>query len=81
MILKFEEWLVAQRHRDDLIGDLARLPSLQNVTHETSKRKVDEHRDWANVMIGVAIPGYITIFNEAWQEFLLAKQAAPVPID
>jgi hypothetical protein len=81
MILKFEDWLVAQQYREDLIGDLARFPSLQNVTHEISRRKPDEHKDWANIIIRVAIPGYITVFNEAWQEFLLAKQAAQVPFD
>ncbi len=81
MILKFEEWLVTQQYRKDTIGDLARYSSLQDVTHEVSRRKPDEHRDWANMVIRVAIPGYITAFNDAWQEFLLAKQAAQVPLD
>jgi hypothetical protein len=37
---------------------------------------LDEHKDWADTIIRMDQPGYIFVFNEAWQEFLLAKQAA-----
>lgn len=76
MIIKFGEWLVTQQHRKDLIGDLARIPSLQTINHAIPKRKPDEHKSWADIVIRIAEPGYITVFNEAWQEFLLARQAA-----
>jgi hypothetical protein len=76
IILRFEEWLIDQQSREDLIGDLARVPGMQNIAHKAAGRKSDEHKNWANVVIGIPEPGYIYIFNEAWQEFILAKQAA-----
>ena len=74
MILKFAEWLVDQQNRKDHVGDLARVPSMQNIASEFSRRKTDEHKIWANIVIKLPEPGRITDFNEAWQEFLLAKQ-------
>ena len=76
MILRFQDWLSTQQERTDEIGELARIPNMQEITQKTSRRKSDEHRDWADVVIGIAQPGHIAVFNEAWQEFLLAKQAA-----
>jgi hypothetical protein len=79
MDLRFEEWLISQQERNDLIGDLARLPSLQNAELKSSRRKSDEHKNWADIVISIAEPEHIAIFNEAWQEFLLAKQADTDP--
>lgn len=76
MILSFDEWLIDQQHREDFIGDLARVPSMQEVEHKVTRRKADEHKNWTEIVINIADPGYIAIFNEAWQEFLLAKLAA-----
>jgi hypothetical protein len=76
MILKFEKWLINQQYRDDLIGDLARVLSMQNIDRKLSRRKSDEHKNWVEIIVGIAEPGYIAVFNEAWQEFLLAKQSA-----
>ncbi len=76
MVLSFEDWLINQQNREDLIGDLARAPSMYDVNHTHSRRKADEHRNWADIVIRIAQPGYIAVFNEAWQEFLLAKLAA-----
>ena len=81
MMLRFEDWLVEQQSREDLIGDLARYPSMQNIEQNLSKRKSDEHKDWANIVIRIPEPGPIAVFNEAWQEFLLAKQAAKESLD
>lgn len=76
MTLRFEEWLNAQQERKDEIGDLARAPAMRDVTQKATRRKPDEHRDWANIVIGIAQPGHVAVFNDAWQEFLLAKKAA-----
>lgn len=76
MIPRFEQWLIDQQDRKDPVGDLARVPSMQNIDSKLSKRKSDEHKDWADIVIRIAEPGYIDVFNEAWQEFLLAKQTA-----
>ena len=81
MFVRFEEWLVYQQHREDFIGDLARLPSMQNVEHKPSRRKPDEHKNWADIVVGISEPGYIAVFNEAWQEFILAKQTASDSLD
>jgi hypothetical protein len=75
MALRFEEWLNNQQQRNDLIGNLARLPDLQNEIFKSSRHKSDEHKNWADIVISIAEPGQIVVFNEAWQEFLLAKQA------
>jgi len=76
MILTFGEWLLNQQYRKDPIGELAREPGLQNPEIRSSRRKSDEHKNWATLIVNNASPGYIEVFNEAWQEFLLAKQAA-----
>ena len=81
MLVRFEEWLANQHYREDLIGDLARLQSMQNIEHKPSRRKPDEHKNWADIVVGIAEPGYITVFNEAWQEFLLEKEAAADSLD
>lgn len=76
MNFTFERWLMNQQHRNDLVGELARIPDLQKPEFKTSRRKSDEHKTWATLVINNISPGYIEVFNEAWQEFLLAKQAA-----
>ena len=76
MALRFEDWLSTQQGRKDEIGDLARIPAMREIVQKAVRRKADEHRDWANVVIGIAQPGHVAVFNDAWQEFLLAKQAA-----
>ena len=81
IILKFQDWLINQQHREDVIGDLARMPDMQNMTPKVSRRKADEHRNWVEVVIRLSEPEYIAVFNEAWQEFLLAKLAAADPGD
>jgi hypothetical protein len=81
MFIKFGEWLVDQQYREDLIGDLARLPIMQNSDQKSSRRKPNEHNIWADIVIGISQPGYIPVFNDAWQEYLLAKQAAADSLD
>jgi hypothetical protein len=81
MILRFDDWLIEQQYRDDLIGDLARAAALQEIHLEASKRRPDEHRNWADIVTRFAEPGHIIGFNMAWQEFLLAKQSAKDDLD
>ena len=81
MFLRFEEWLINQQYREDLIGDLARVLCMQNIERKPSRRKPDEHKNWAEIVVGIAEPGYIAVFNEAWQEFVLAKQAVKDSLD
>lgn len=76
MILRFAEWLVDQQDREDFVGDLARIPSMQNIDREVPRSKFDEHKNWADIVIKIDEPGHIAVFNEAWQEFLLAKKQA-----
>ncbi|CUS04874.2 protein of unknown function [Candidatus Promineifilum breve] len=81
MALKFEEWLNAQQGRTDLIGALARVPSLQYNPQGVTRQKTDEHKTWADLVLHIPEPGHIAVFNDAWQEFLLAKEAALEPSD
>lgn len=76
MILTFGDWLNNQQDRQDNIGELARVSGLQNPELKPSRRKIDEHKNWATLVINNVSPSYIEVFNEAWQEFLLAKQVA-----
>ncbi len=76
MILIFEEWLVNQQHREDPIGELARAPGMYVESRVVSRRKVDEHKYWADIVISFANSAGIAVFNEAWQEFMLAKKTA-----
>ena len=76
MTLRFEQWLVDQQNRQDFIGDFARAPGMQEAPLKASRHKLDEHKNWADIVVGITQPGHIDAFNEAWQEFLLAKQAA-----
>lgn len=80
-ILRFEDWLNDQQYREDFIGDLARIPSMQYNEQETSRRRFDEHKYWANIVIKIANPRYISIFNDAWQEFAMARKAAKKSAD
>jgi hypothetical protein len=75
IVLKFEEWLIDQQYREDSIGDLARIPIMQKMNHSFPKRKSDEHKNWVEIVVQIAQPGWVFVFNDAWQEFLLAKQA------
>ena len=81
MILKFDQWLIDQQNREDVIGIFARVPAMQDVLQKPSRRKLDEHKNWADVVISIALPGHIDAFNAAWQEFLLAKQAAQESVE
>ena len=81
MTLTFADWLIDQQYRKDSVGELARVPGLQNPEIKSSRRKSDEHKNWATIIVNNASPGYIEVFNEAWQEFLLAKQAAKSPLE
>lgn len=74
-MLKFEEWLNAQQGRQDLIGELARVLGKQTGAESVSRRKPDEHKSWADIVIKTARPDHVAVFNEAWQEFLLAREA------
>ena len=76
IILKFEDWLIDQQEREDLVGDLARVLCMQDAERISSRRKSDEHKKWADIVVRIPAPRFIYVFNEAWQEFLLAKQLA-----
>ena len=81
MMLRFEQWLMDQQNREDVIGMFARVPAMQDVLQKPSRRKFDEHKNWADIVIGIALPGHIDAFNAAWREFLLAKQAAQESVE
>ncbi len=46
-----------------------------------TRRAPDEHKSWVDIVIRNAAPQYIADFNDAWQEFLLAKEAARDDLD
>ena len=76
MTLRFDVWLKEQQSRQDEIGELARVPSMIGLELTPSKRVVDEHHSWVDIVVRIADARHIPVFNDAWQEFLSAKQAA-----
>jgi hypothetical protein len=48
---------------------------MKGYEQQTSNRKVDEHKNWVEIVIKISEQAYIPVFNDAWQEFLLAKEA------
>ena len=76
MTLRFDVWLKDQQLRQDEIGELARIPSMLGPESPPSKRVVDEHHSWVDIVVRMADARHVPVFNDAWQEFLLAKQAA-----
>jgi len=76
MLLKFEAWLSAQQSRNDEIGGLARMPTMRAYEHKVSKRGVDEHHAWVDIVIGIPDGRHVPVFNDAWREYLVAKKAA-----
>jgi hypothetical protein len=54
---------------------------MADIDKKFSGRGSDEHKNWAEVVIEVNEPGYIAIFNDAWQEFQLARKAAKDAVD
>ncbi len=76
MTLKFEVWLKDQQSREDEIGELARNPSMHRLESAPSKRVIDEHHSWADIVTRMADVRHVPAFNSAWQEFLMAKLAA-----
>jgi hypothetical protein len=76
--MTFEEWITVQQSRKDFIGEFARILATQDREQTVSKRRsnVDEHRFWADIITRMPPPGYVVAFNQAWQEFLLARQKA-----
>jgi len=74
--LTFESWLFEQQYREDTIGALARVPSMQRIEYKSSNRKIDEHKIWTDIVISISELGYVEAFNDAWQEFQAAQRKA-----
>ena len=74
--VNFEEWLTNQQMREDNIGILAQVLLEQELQTTFSKRKSDEHRHWADIVMKIEETGYIYVFNVAWQEYVKDKKAA-----
>lgn len=75
MDLTFEDWLNNQQSRKDLVGAFARAVHTQTIDLKPTRHKRDEHKLWADVVIHLnRLDNYTVAFNDAWQEFLLAKE-------
>jgi hypothetical protein len=81
MTLKFEDWLVEQKGRQDYIGDFARGVNTQNIGQKLGGRKPDEHKNWADIVVGMPQSVHIAAFNKAWEEFQVEKKlTADMPL-
>ena len=76
MSLTFEVWLAEQHEREDYIGDFARGLNIESFAEKAARRKHNEHATWVDLVIAMRQPEYVTSFNDAWQEFTVAKEEA-----
>ena len=75
MNFTFHHWLANQQERSDQIGQLARaMAQIQEANEPLPRRKPDEHKKWAGIVIKHGEPEDIFTFNQAWQEY---KKANP----
>jgi hypothetical protein len=74
-MLNFGDWLTSQQKRQDNIGFLAYALLGQEVQLKSSKRNLDEHKYWVDIVTKIDGPGYIYVFNDAWQEYIHAREA------
>ena len=81
IILNFQTWLNKQQDRDDLIGELARQPQMQNVEHKPARPKKNEHKDWVDIVVNIADPQHRFAFNDAWQEYIQYKDEIEGTLD
>ena len=70
--MKFKDWLLKQRERNDNVGTLAR--ALADVDprkfgRDNRRRKPDEHRRWARIVTRYGTMAHVQAFNQAWDEF------------
>lgn len=74
--MKFHDWLAKQEERQDAVGRFARAFSDVDPSKYTRsrRRKPDEHFKWARIIVNRGKPGFVYIFNDAWNEFTQAKE-------
>lgn len=77
--MEFYNWLAKQRSRQDRIGAFARALSdvdTERLTRKNSgRRKKDDHKRWADIVVRRNNPNLIVWFNAAWNEFCAAREA------
>ncbi len=76
MEITFQDWLLQQQSRADLVGNLARAVSTTDPHYTPTRRKNDEHKKWADIITRQGKPEYIQAFNGAWNEYLAIKDDA-----
>jgi hypothetical protein len=75
MELTFKRWLFNQKDRQDEIGKLARAMLKVDFSYVRSKRKRDEHKQWAGIVTRHGKQEHIFAFNRAWNEYQAVEEA------
>ena len=73
--MTFYDWLIQQKHRHDAAGALATAVGAVEAP-KSSGRQQDEHKRWAEFLSRHGNRQHILAFNEAWDEFLKARDIA-----
>jgi hypothetical protein len=73
MGLTFQSWLSDQDHRQDAVGQLARYLGDRGDNYLPGRRKMDEHKKWADIISWQGKPEYVISFNQAWREYQASK--------
>lgn len=69
MKLTFKRWLFNQKDRQDEIGKFARAMLKVDFSFSRSKRRWDEHKQWAGIVTRQGKQEHISAFNRAWNEY------------
>ena len=72
---RFKKWLQQQKERQDRIGRFARTLGDKEVVARSRRRRPDEHKNWADIVVRHGRQEFILIFNEAWSEYQKAAGA------
>ena len=68
-VSKFKQWLQDQKEREDSVGRLAQALADKEVRFYSRRRRRDEHKKWADIVIRHGRREFIPVFNEAWTEY------------
>jgi uncharacterized protein YozE (UPF0346 family) len=69
MKLTFKHWLFNQKDRKDDIGKFARAMLKVDFSFVQSKRRWDEHKQWAGIVTRQDKQEHVFAFNRAWREY------------
>jgi uncharacterized protein YozE (UPF0346 family) len=75
MQLTFKQWLFNQKERKDKIGKFARAMLKVDFSFVRSRKRWDEHKQWASIVTRQGKQEHIFAFNQAWHEYQAVEKS------